>query len=74
MKPRKIEINYEEFLTLHYILQHQDLRQKKTYFYLFLFHCLFPLEYVFTYAVGNQRSRLFYNTSARHECDTVQHE
>ena len=28
----------------------------KIYFYLFLFHRLFPLEYIFTYAVGNQIS------------------
>ena len=42
------------------ILQHPYLRQVKTLFYLFLFHRLLSLKYVFTYAVRNQISHRKY--------------
>ena len=45
---KKLKINMDLKIL---ILQHQQLRQVKIYFCLFLFHCLFPLEYVFTHAV-----------------------
>ena len=41
-------------------LQYQHLRQLKMYFCFFLFHCLFLMEYVLTYAVGNQFSNRKY--------------